>query len=132
LEFVDADGRQQSLGQSRGKYVLVSFWATWCGPCVSSISQVESMRQKYAERLGLIVVGANLDQDPQRAKDFLRERKLPWSHALLGDWSSTDTPKRFAVASIPTYILIGPDGNVVAHESSLDAIALILEKAPSP
>ena len=90
------------------------------------------MRQKYAERLGLIVVGANLDQDPQRAKDFLRERKLPWSHALLGDWSSTDTPKRFAVASIPTYILIGPDGNVVAHESSLDAIALILEKAPSP
>ncbi|MBI2826246.1 MAG: carboxypeptidase regulatory-like domain-containing protein [Planctomycetia bacterium] len=132
FEFVDADGRKQSLGQSRGKYVLIDFWATWCGPCVAGIPQVESLRQKHAERLGLMVVGANLDQDPQRAKDFLRDRKVPWPHALLGDWSSTATPKRFAVASIPTYILIGPDGNVLAHESSLDAIALILEKVSSP
>jgi thiol-disulfide isomerase/thioredoxin len=132
LEFVDADGRQQSLVQLRGKYVLVDFWASWCGPCVASIPRVESIRQKYGEWLGLIVVGANLDQEPQRAKDFIRERKLLWSQALLGDWSSTDIPKRFAVANIPTYILIGPNGNVLAHESSLDKIALILEKASTP
>jgi thiol-disulfide isomerase/thioredoxin/uncharacterized GH25 family protein len=131
FEFVDADGQKQSLGRMRGKYVLIDFWATWCGSCVSSIPQVESLRQKYAEQLGLVIVGANLDQDSQRAKAFLSEHTLPWSHALLGDWSSTDTPKRFAVANIPTYILIGPDGDLLAHESSLESIGPILEKARS-
>ena len=65
----------------------------------------------------------------QHVKEFLRDRKLPWEHALLGEWSSTDVPKRFAVSSVPTYVLVGPDGRIVAHEGSLDAIAAILDKA---
>jgi thiol-disulfide isomerase/thioredoxin len=129
FEFTDLDGHKQKLADARDKYVLVDFWATWCGPCVANIPEVENLRRKYAERLGLIVLGANLDQDSQRAKEFLRDRKLPWQHALLGDWSSTDVPKRFAVSSVPTYVLIGPDGHVIAHESSSDAIAAILDKA---
>lgn len=131
FEFTDTDGRQRSLSQSRGRYVLLDFWATWCGPCVSSLSRVESLRQKYVERPGLEVIGINLDQDPQRAKVFLQDRKLPWSHALLGDWSSTDAPKRFAVSSMPTYILISPEGTIVAHETSLEAIEHLLEKMSS-
>ena len=129
FEFTSVDGRKQKLSDYRGKYVLVDFWATWCGPCVAKIGEVESLRQKYAERPGLVVVGANLDQDSQRAKDFLSDRKLPWQHALLGDWSSTDVPKRFAVSSVPTYVLLDADGRITAHESSLDAIAAHLEAA---
>ena len=131
FEFAGIDGSRQKLADARGKYVLVDFWATWCGACVAKIGEVESLRQKYAERLGLVVVGANLDQDVQRAKEFLRDRKLRWEHALLGEWSSTDVPKRFAVSSVPTYVLVGPDGRIVAHEGSLDAIAAILDKATS-
>jgi thiol-disulfide isomerase/thioredoxin len=129
FEFVGIDGRKQKLVDYRGKYVLVDFWATWCGPCVAKIGEVESLRRKYAERLGLVVVGANLDQDSQRANDFLSDRKLPWQHALLGDWSSTDVPKKFAVSSVPTYVLLDKDGRITAHESSLDAIAAHLEAA---
>jgi beta-lactamase regulating signal transducer with metallopeptidase domain/thiol-disulfide isomerase/thioredoxin/protocatechuate 3,4-dioxygenase beta subunit len=131
FEFAGIDGNRQTLADARGKYVLVDFWATWCGPCVAKIGEVESLRQKYAERTGLVVVGANLDQDVQLAKGFLRDRKLRWEHALLGDWSSTDVPKRFAVSSLPTYVLVGPDGRIVAREGSLDAIAAILDKATS-
>jgi thiol-disulfide isomerase/thioredoxin len=102
---------------------------TWCGSCLPTMGEVERIQQKYAERLGLVVVGANLDEDVRRAKEFLRDRKLRREHALSGDWSSTDVPKRFAVSSIPTFVLVGPDGRIVAHENSLDAIAAILDKA---
>ena len=131
FEFAGIDGGRKRLADARGKYVLVDFWATWCVPCVAKVGEVESLRQKYADRLGLVVVGANLDQDVQRAKEFLRDRKLRWEHALLGEWSSTDVPKRFAVSNVPTYVLVGPDGRIVAHEGSLDAIAAILDKATS-
>jgi thiol-disulfide isomerase/thioredoxin len=131
FEFAGIDGSRQKLADARGKYVLVDFWATWCGACLTTIGEVESLRQKYAERLGLVVLGANLDQDVPHAKEFLRERKLRWEHALLGEWSSTDVPKRFAVSSVPAYVLVGPDGRIVAHEGSLDAIAAILDKATS-
>ena len=129
LDFTGLDGKRQNLADARGKYVLIDFWATWCGPCVTRIPDVENLRLKFADKLDLLVVGANLDQDLGRAKAFLSERKLPWEHALLGDWSSTDVPKRFAVSSVPTYVLIGPDGRVLAHEFSLTAIAAILDKA---
>jgi beta-lactamase regulating signal transducer with metallopeptidase domain/thiol-disulfide isomerase/thioredoxin len=129
LEFPGLDGSRKSLADASGKYVLIDFWATWCGACVATIGEVESLRQKYAERLGLVVVGANLDSDVQHVIEFLRDRKLGWDHALLGEWSSTDVPKRFAVSSVPTYVLVGPDGRVVAHEGSLETIAASLDKA---
>ncbi|MGH7136825.1 MAG: TlpA family protein disulfide reductase, partial [Pirellulales bacterium] len=129
FEFTGIDGAVHKLADFRGRYVLVDFWATWCGPCVAKLAEVESLRQKYADRPGLVVLGTNLDQDLARAEEFLHERKLPWQHALLGDWSSTDMPKNFAVSSVPTYILVGPDGRVLAHEVTLRPIAELLEKA---
>ncbi len=129
FEFVDLNGRKQQLTDHRGKYVLLDFWASWCGPCVAKLGEVESLRQKYAERPGLSVVGVNLDQEPQRAKELLAERPLPWQHALLGDWSSTEVPKQFAVSSVPTYVLVSPDGQIAAQEYSLEAIAKHLDQA---
>ena len=92
FEFTGIDGKQKRIADLRGKYVLVDFWASWCGSCMSKIGDVESLRQKYAERPGLVVVGANLDPDVNIARELLRHRKLPWEHALLGEWSSTDVP----------------------------------------
>ncbi len=129
--FTDFDGGQHSLAESRGKYVLIDFWASWCRPCVAKLPQVEALRKQYAAEPGLVVLGANLDQEPERAKKLLRDAPLPWQHALLGDWSDTDIPQRFGVSSVPTYVLIGPDGRVAAHASSIEPVAEILEKAQS-
>jgi peroxiredoxin len=131
FEFTATDGGRQTLADARGKYVLIGFRATWCGRCAQRISEVESLREKYADRLDLVVIGANLDQDTRRAAEFLREKKLPWRHALLGDWSSTDVPARFAISSVPSYVLVGPDGHMLAHDVSLDAISALLETAAS-
>lgn len=129
--FTGLDGRQHGLNESRGKHVLIDFWASWCSPCVAKLPEVEALRKQYATQPGLVVLGANLDQQPARAERLLRRYKLPWQHALLGDWSATDVPKRFGVASVPTYVLIGPDGRVAARSSSTAPLVEILEKAAS-
>jgi beta-lactamase regulating signal transducer with metallopeptidase domain/thiol-disulfide isomerase/thioredoxin len=128
FSFETLGGGKTSLAALRGNYVLIDFWATWCGSCVSKFDAVEHLREQFAGDKPLVVVGANLDADRQRAKDFLKSKPLSWQHALLGDWSSTDVPRRFAISGIPAYILIGPNGRIMAHENSLEAIASKLNR----
>ncbi len=120
--FESPSGAKTSLAALRGNYVLVDFWATWCDPCVAKLDQIEHLREQFKGDKPLVVVGANLDADRQRARDFLKAKPLPWQHALLGDWSSTEVPRRFAISTVPAYVLIGPDGRILAHEFSLEAI----------
>jgi thiol-disulfide isomerase/thioredoxin/protocatechuate 3,4-dioxygenase beta subunit len=125
--FETPSGAKTSLAALRGNYVLVDFWATWCGACVSKLDAVERLREQFTGDKPLVVVGANLDADRQQAKDFLKKKPLPWQHALLGEWSTTDVPQRFAISAVPSYILIGPDGRIVAHEFDLEEIEVKLK-----
>ncbi len=129
FQFVGLDGGNSSLTDMRGKYVLLDFWATWCGPCVAKLGEVERLRKEYADRAHLVVVGVNLDADKEQAQEFLRSKDLPWMHTLLGDWSSTDVPRRFAISTVPTYVLIDDQGRIIAHENSLEQVMSKLQAA---
>ncbi len=125
-------GGKSSLAALRGNYVLVDFWATWCTPCVEKLDQVERLREQFTGDKPLVVLGANLDANPLRAREFLKSKPLPWQHALLGDWSSTDVPRRFAVSGIPAYVLIDPNGRILARVNSLEEIASKLKSINQP
>jgi thiol-disulfide isomerase/thioredoxin len=122
FKFETPEGKTTDLAAQRGKYVLLDFWATWCGPCVANLPVVEALRNEFGESKALVVVGANLDSEPEAAREFLRKKPLPWHHALLGDWSSTDVPKRYGISSVPAYVLVDPDGRIAALEYSADDV----------
>lgn len=122
FDFQKPDGEKTSVAALRGNYVLIDFWATWCGVCVAKLDEVEHLRNQFAGDRPLVVIGANLDADTSRAREFLKSKPLPWQHAFLGDWSSTDVPRRYAVSNVPAYVLIDPNGRILANEYSLNAI----------
>lgn len=96
------------LADYRGKVVLLDFWASWCGPCKQSFPWMNEMQSKYAAQ-GLVVLAVNVDQKRADADKFLAE--VPAKFTVLFDDKGA-TPKAYAVKTMPSSLLIGPDGTV--------------------
>jgi beta-lactamase regulating signal transducer with metallopeptidase domain/thiol-disulfide isomerase/thioredoxin len=125
-------GEAVKLSSLRGQYVLLDFWATWCGPCVANLPALFRFHDTFAADNRVRIVGLNLDDDPAETRAFVEARKLPWTQAHLGgrDGDKVDILSRYAVSSIPTYILIGPDGKLIHRGGDLDEIAKVLPREP--
>ena len=118
FEFETVAGDTAQLSQSRGKYVLLDFWATWCAPCVAKLPDVRQLHETYGKNGQLVVVGMNIDKDKGKARQFVKERTLNWQHGFLGDWSDTPLPTQLGISSVPTYVLIDPQGKLAFRSVS--------------
>ena len=98
------------LAKLKGKVVYVDFWASWCGPCKQSFPWMNDMQAKY-EGQGLQIVGVNLDAKRDDADKFLAQ--TPARFMLAFD-AKGESAKRYGVKSMPTSVLIGRDGKVLA------------------
>jgi thiol-disulfide isomerase/thioredoxin len=107
----------QKLSSLKGKVVYVDFWASWCGPCRQSFPWMNEMQSKYGAQ-GLQVVGVNLDAKKADADQFLSHWPAKFNVAFD---AKGDTAKRFEVKGMPTSVLIGADGKVLAvHQGFKD------------
>lgn len=107
----------EKLSKLKGKVVYVDFWASWCGPCRQSFPWMNEMQGKYGSK-GLQIVGINLDAKRADADQFLAQ--LPAKFAVGFD-AKGDSAKHFGVKGMPTSVLIGPDGKVLAvHQGFKD------------
>ena len=105
------DGGQTSgLNQYRGKVVYVDFWASWCGPCAKSFPFLNDLHTQLGAQ-GLQIVGVNLDEKADDAKDFLA--KYPASFTIAAD-ASKQCAKDFGVKAMPSSYLIDRKG-IVHH-----------------
>lgn len=101
-----------SFSSFRGKYVLIDFWASWCGPCKTSFPYMKELYQRYRSEQ-FEVLGISIDQDKTAWLHELKKQQLPWPQVLDTKRVSVNS---FAVTAVPTTYLIGPDGKILMKQ----------------
>lgn len=107
------DGKDLSLKSLRGKYILIDFWASWCGPCRKENPNVVGMYNQYKDK-GFEILSVSLDKQKERWVKAIDDDKLDWYHVSdLKGWSNT-VAKMYNVHSVPYQLLLDPDGKIIA------------------
>ncbi len=115
ISLADPNGKIISLSSLRGKYVLVDFWASWCGPCRGENPNVVAAYEKYKNK-NFTVLGISLDEDKASWLEAIKDDNLNWQHISdLKKWESI-VVGAYQIEGIPFNVLIDPTGKIIATE----------------
>ncbi len=105
-----------TLSDFRGEVVYIDFWASWCGPCRRAFPEVKELYKEYS-KAGLEVLAVSLDKTTKPAIKFFdkQEALFPGLHDLGGKVAT-----KYGVKSIPTAIIVGPDGKIAMRMTGFD------------
>ena len=141
------DGEQFDWASLQGNYVIVDFWATWCGPCLAAIPLIEELQQQYADK-NLKFIGYSIDADRDQLKAFLAEREanengFKWpvvtddfdiDPVLLKEGNAVDLSWKMpstvycGIQGIPTMVILDTEGKVLKMIQGAQALPAELEK----
>ena len=96
------DGTQEPLSAYRGRVLLIDFWATWCGPCITVLPDLRALVADLpADRFALLAI--SVDEEAETVTEFMKQEAMPWYNWHLG--MSSDLERVFDVRGFPTYLL---------------------------
>ena len=120
------DGKDVSLKDFQGKYVVLDFWASWCPDCRKDAPQVKALWERFGDKVAF--VGVSFDTEKEKWADYIKENELGWCHVSpLAKWKETQVSQDYKVDWIPSMYLIDPEGKVVFGTVMIDKMAKELE-----
>lgn len=123
----DPQGKPVKLSDHKGKYLLIDFWASWCGPCRRENPNLVKAWQKYKDK-GFDVFGVSLDRKKENWVKAIKDDQLTWTQVSdLKFWNS-EAAKLYGVRAIPSNILLSPDGTIIAKNLTGEALHVKLEE----
>ena len=128
LELTSTDGKTVNLEDivPKDKFVLIDFWASWCGMCLYAMPDIKKLQEQYHEQF--VVIGVSCDRDEKAWRNMMEKKKMPWKQYLLSKQGYEDFFKKYRVGtSVPYYTMIAPDGKVMKAPSGVEEISTILK-----
>lgn len=117
FDYFNFNGSKTKLSDLKGKYVYIDVWATWCGPCRAEIPFLKKVEEKFhGKNIAFVSISVDVAKDQEKWKTFVKEKNLGGIQLFADkDWNS-DFIKAFGINSIPRFILIDPNGTVIAAD----------------
>ncbi len=122
MSMPDVNGKEVSIASFKGKYVLVDFWASWCGPCRMENPAVVKAYNQFKNK-NFTILGVSLDKDRDKWLEAIEKDNLTWTHISdLAFWNSKSVDI-FNFQGIPYNVLIDPDGIIIAESLRGEALS---------
>lgn len=117
---VEYNGTTKKLSEyvGDGHYLLVDFWASWCGPCRREIATIKDLYAKYKDK-GLQVLGVAVWDKPEDTEAAIKQLNIPWPCIINAQRIPTDL---YGISGIPCVLLIGPDGTILSRNKQGDRL----------
>lgn len=128
FEALDTLGARHKISSymAPGKYVMIDFWASWCGPCRASIPHVRELYKTYGDRLEVIAISLDSAEKPWRKA--MDQEKMEWTQLWLNKELVEPAREAYQISGIPYMLLISPDGRLIFAGHNPDEVNEILEK----
>jgi len=131
LPFTQPDtlGNPVSLASFKGKYVLIDFWASWCGPCRAENPNVVKAFNSYKDK-GFTVLSVSLDRPGQKERwlKAIHDDKLVWTHVSDLKFWDNEVAQLYDVKAIPQNFLVDKEGNIIAKDIRGDELQTTLQQ----